>query len=209
MHADARAAGHPGVRGPAGAAKRGGTGLARPSRMRTRQTLAALILLGSAACGDDVDHTRCTLTMSLTGDITASTPKEIDCSANYDGPLLVMTFEPLEDAHHPLGTFVVWLDEVGKGQTGEFPATALVISPEGWVWETDACSVTITKYAYSGRPCENKGLFQTDDDPTCDGYDVYRIIGHGVCDATAVQSNGEGAIDIGSFEFVTRLWWPR
>jgi len=84
-----------------------------------------------------------------------------------------------------------------------------VISPEGWVWETDACSVTITKYAYSGRPCENEGLVHTNEDPTCDGYDVYRIIGHGVCNETAVQSNGEGAIDIGSFEFVTRLWWPR
>lgn len=177
--------------------------------MTMRQMVAALILLGPAACGDEVDHTRCTLTVSLTGDITAAMPAEIDCSAAYDGPLLTMTFEPLEDEQHPINAFVLWLDAVDKGQTGEFPATALVISPEGWVWETDACSVTITKYVYSGRPCENKGYLHINDDPTCDAYDVYRIVGHGVCDETAVQSNGEGAISIGSFEFVTRLWWPR
>ncbi len=177
--------------------------------MTMRQMVAALILLGPAACGDEVDHTRCTLTVSLTGDITAAMPTEIGCSAAYDGSLLTMTFEPLEDEQHPINAFVLWLDAVDKGQTGEFPATALVISPEGWVWETDACSVTITKYVYSGRPCENKGYLHINDDPTCDAYDVYRIVGHGVCDETAVQSNGEGAISIGSFEFVTRLWWPR
>ena len=160
-----------------------------------------LMILGVCGCSHPADEAVCVVSVSVTGYITATMPEQITCGGMIGG--IDLLFQP-EAEDHPISGFEVVVPDVGRGETGEFPARVVVFGSAGGVWEADACSVTLEVHDDRGQVCHSDGH----NGETCEDVDAYRVRGQGECQAPARAPDGV-LITIGPFEFEADVWWPR
>ncbi len=166
-----------------------------------RRSLWAPLILGLLGCADAPDEPPCSLSVSLSGYITATMPEQLSCGSRTGG--IELSFAP-GDEGHPIGGFVIIVDNVERGDVGDFPATVIVFSPTGGMWETDKCTVTIEDHTNRGQVCHQQGH----NGEVCEDVDSYRVRGRGECREPVDEPAGV-PLTIGPFEFVSSVWWPR
>lgn len=165
-----------------------------------RQLLWAALLLGLFGCTDADNGPPCAVSVSLSGYITATMPEEITCGGRIGA--IELLFQP-EAEGHPIGGFLIVVEAVERGETGDFPATITVFGAEGGVFETDTCSVTIEEHRNLGQVCYHEGH-----GIVCEDVDNYRVRGRGECRTPARDPTGV-PVTVGPFEFSAEMWWPR
>lgn len=166
-----------------------------------RRSLWAPLILGLLGCADAPDEWACSLSLSLSGYITATMPEQILCGGRIGG--IELSFAPMDDGH-PIGDVVIAVENVEPGEVGDFPATVIVFSPTGVMWQTDECTVTIEEHANLGQVCHQQGH----NGEVCEDVDNYRVRGRGECLEPALEPAG-ALLTIGPFEFASSVWWPR
>jgi hypothetical protein len=157
---------------------------------------AALLLAGAlAGCGDDVgageaeELPDCSLSMRLDGGHQASFAHGATwaCAVPFGPDSSVwMVFLPGEG---DVSSIDVMVDEVGRGQTGSFPAGVGVYMTDDRAWGTkrDDCTVTVSEH-----------VLLKEDAPA----DEYLMVGSGSCSAPALPAEGTTGdpIEVGEFE---------
>jgi hypothetical protein len=162
---------------------------------RIARTAAIVLAAALGGCGDDVGAAEgeelpdCSLSMRLEGGYQASLEHGATwaCAVPFGPDASVwMVFLP---GAGEVSSVDVMVAEVGRGQTGTYPAGVGIYLDDDRAWGTtrDDCTVTVTEH-----------VLQEEDAPA----DEYLMVGSGSCSAPALPAEGTTGepIEVGEFE---------
>lgn len=155
---------------------------------------SALLLVLLTACDDDGidDDTTCTLSVAVSGDVSAKLPGAdgVACLIQHSiGEGIDVEYVALD---LPVERVSLDIGVITRGITGDaFPATVRVYSADN-DWTAEDCSVSVSEHDY-----QNAVEFG----------DAYRVRGTGECPMPLTDDAGTGSVTLAPFEFVVVVTW--